>query len=179
MPEVPSLLVGGIAELHRLLSGQMIVAERRFAERRRLADSGASGTIDALALNCIRQQADVYTTLLALTTRDCLWLPDRTALLWKDGRITSGNQPGHPEYDWTGDRFTIWKTELPETVKIAALGKAMTLIQHPALTSEMIVREVLDGIYHTGAACVLVDLDLPLYLFSVANGSLKLWPKGS
>ncbi|WP_242154018.1 hypothetical protein [Sphingomonas sp. BAUL-RG-20F-R05-02] len=176
-PTISSLHAGSVDELERQFDDVAADVERRWAAKQTLDRIGSHGTIDALALNAIRQQVELAPFMATLRGRCRAWLPDETALIWQDGHISSGGDPLNPKFDWTGNRFTIWNATLPEASKIAAIGRpASSVFPHPPFSPEIVVEDVTDGVDDQDHSCLNLLLAMPSFHFTVEDGSVDLRP---
>jgi len=141
-----------------------------------LAELGATGRIDRLALNAIAHHGDTATTLRRFNTEWRFWLPDDTAMIMRYGRVTAGTGDPHSTVDWRRDSVVISRLHVPATTLVAGIGKPVTaLIDHPFLTDDIIVTDAKSFI-EDGVQYVSVDLDVPQFIFCSTSG--RVWEAG-
>lgn len=144
------------------------LAGRQMA-RAELANVGASGTIDQLALNAIAHFGNVASTLRRFATERLFWLSDSTALLARDGAVTAGNGTANPAMHIGWRRITVDGSQIPESILVASIGRPITdLVDHYLLSPDMIVSDARSS--NDGQGSVTFDLVLRDWLFCSVSG---------
>lgn len=154
----------------------------RLEARARLAQLGADGEIDQLALNAIAHFGDVAETLRRFGSEWRFWLPDSTALVTHHGRVTAGSGELNPAVDFARGRVTFTGIQLPETALIAATGRPVTdIAEHPFLSDDMTLIEATSWVDDDDTPMITFKLDMPQWLFCTATGRtwLRDAPAGS
>lgn len=152
---------------------QLKQLQMRAQTRIAMAEAGADGTIDAMALAVIAGQADVAEVLAELMTKSRVWLPDGSALVWDDGNIwTASSWSEAGGFTWEASGFVAERLFITSARAKSAIGHPVTdLIKHPNLTDGMIVKDAqrdIDG----GRLSVSVELDMPRHHFSGSTGAV-------
>ncbi len=160
----PSLLNAEL-KTHRKLM------DLRFARKAELARQGADGSIDQIAINAIAQRCDIADGIR--------WVANRTVetrhldlyLYVRDGHIgCEGYDAQHSNFQWDGSSLTLWNCTLPEIAISQLAGQPITrLIEHPILSSDMIITEASSAKIGDRQA-IQIDFDQPKRLFCKASG---------
>lgn len=132
-----------VDELDHLFADEIRDLEVRSRRRSELGLLGADGSVDALALGVIRRNGDPKDAIMALRDRQHVRLDDGCLLLWNDGHVCCGDGTASGIVTWLDDHVIIAGVVLPATAGSASVGRPITdLIEHPALSSDMLVDDV-------------------------------------
>jgi hypothetical protein len=132
---------------------------------------GASGTIDALALQAAARCPDPNACIRRLATSDVVELQDGTTLEWCDGHVRSHDNGHEGQLEWSGNQLVINDCQLAETLIDNVAGRPITdLVQHARLSPAMTIRSARNG-GQPNAPTLHIDLDLKIFKICTVTGT--------
>lgn len=160
----PSLLNAEL-KTHRKLM------DLRFARKTELARQGADGSIDQIAINAIAQRCDIADGIRWVANRAIEERHPDLHLYFRDGHIVcKGYDAQNSNFLWNGSSLKLWNCTLPEIAISQLAGQPITrLIEHPILSSDMIITEASSAKIGDRQA-IQIDFDQPKRLFCKASG---------
>lgn len=143
----------------------------RFARKTELARQGADGSIDQIAINAIAQRCDIADGIRWVANRTVEARHPDLYLYVRDGHIgCEGYDAQNSNFHWNGSSLTLWNCTLPEIAISQLAGQPITrLIEHPILSSDMIITEA-SSIEIGDQQAIQVNFDQPKRLFCKVSG---------
>lgn len=143
----------------------------RFARKTELARQGADGSIDQIAINAIAQRCHIADGIRWVANRTVEARHPDLYLYVRDGHIgCEGYDAQNSNFHWNGSSLTLWNCTLPEIALSQLAGQPITrLIEHPILSSDMIITEASSAKIGERQA-IKVIFDQPKRLFCKASG---------
>lgn len=140
---------------------------------RSLRQRGADGTIDLMAIKALENDGCVETRLRNWMNREALGMKQIDSYIREFGRHVEIDkmQHGQPEIRFHGSQIRISGLHLPNTALEAAIGKSITrIVQHPYLTSDMIVLSARN--HDHPEQHVELEVKQPTYFFCSLSGQV-------
>lgn len=143
----------------------------RFARKIELARQGADGSIDQIAINAIAQRCDIADGIRWVANRAIEARHPDLYLYVRDGHVgCEVYDAQNSNFHWNGSSLTLWNCTLPEIAICQLAGQPITrLIEHPILSSDMIITEA-SSIEISDRQAIQVNFDQPKRLFCKASG---------
>lgn len=164
--------VSNLQELRESIASECALFARRHARQQAMMTLGASGTIDQITLNAIDHFGNREETLRRFRSEWRFWLPDDTALVMDEGRVSSGNGALNMPIDWVGDWLTVERAHLKLDPALT-IGRSVTdVVEHRFLSPDMIVTEA-KWLHEDGRDAAVLTLRIPRKLFCHVSG--RVW----
>jgi hypothetical protein len=144
-----------------------------YASRISMAASGATGTIDQLAINAIAHFGDVEHAMHRLASEDSFRLPDGTVIFAMNGHVHAGNDDPDDHVEWAGRHISVRSTYLPAEQLVHAIGRPLSELLELNFLSDDIVVVKASCLLTDGQPVLTIEVDMPRQLFCSASG--RIW----